>query len=1053
MKLKLYLPLLAVFTLLFATSSTFAQTLVRGSVKSATDGEPLIGATVLVKGTSEGSVTDVDGNFEIRLSDANGTLEVSYTGFASKDVPVGGRSVLDISLDPNSTLLDEVVVISYGQATRAQFTGSASKITSEQIARRPLTSVGQAIVGAAPGVQTNAGLGQPGSSPDVRIRGFGSISSSNDPLYVVDGVPFSASIANLNPDDIENITILKDAASTALYGSRAANGVVMITTKKGARGKTQVNVKYARGYSDRAIPEYDRVNPFEYYPLMWEAYRNSLAYRASNPVPIADANQQATDDIKSLLAYNPFNVSDDAIVGTDGQLNPSARLIYNENDLDWQDKITRQGVRNEVAVSFNGGNETSDFFISLSYLNDKAFLIRSDYDRYTARLNYNNQVLPWLKTGVNIGGTILKSNQASATGGTAFVNPFFFGRNIGPIYPVYAYDPNNPGQYLLDSNGDRQYDFGNLSSLGLPNRPGGAYGGRHIVAETELNQEFFRRNVWTGRTYGEITFLKNFKFTTNVSIDITNRTDQDYDNAVIGDGAPGGRAQKTFQNVTSYNLNQLLNYNKEFGKHNFGLLLGHENYNYIDDNLYGFRSQQVLDGNIELVNFTTTTDLTSEENKYRVEGYFSRLNYDFDNKYFVSFSYRRDGSSKFFKDVRWGDFYSASAAWRLDQEAFLQNVPWLNALKLRASYGETGNDGGISLYAWQPLYSLGYNNAAEAGIIQSSLGNPALEWESNSSFDVGLEFSLLKDRVYGTVEFFHRVSDNLIFDVPLPVSAGILEQTQNIGSMFNQGLELSLGLQPIRSGSFNWSINFNLTTFKNEITKLPQEEIINGTKKLKVGHSIYDYWLREWYGVDSDDGSGLFRADAYVESNTRINASGDTLSISQNNARFHYAGSAIPDFYGSITNTFSYKGLQLSVLVTYQQGGLVYDGTWAGLMSAGNYGAALHKDMLGRWQNAGDITDIPRMDVSQTAAFNAQSDRWLTDASFLNIRNITLTYDLPRSVSNRLNLQNVNIYLSGENIHMFSKRKGMNVEQSFTGVTSNEYVPARVLTTGINITL
>lgn len=1053
MKFKQILICLVTTLLLSSSISALGQTMVRGNVKSQAEGEPLIGVTVLKKGTNTGTVTDENGDYEIQVNGPNEVLIFSYTGFSPTEVTVGNQSTINVSLATQEALLDEVVVVAYGQATRASFTGSASKISSEQIENRPITAIGQAIVGAAPGVQTSSGLGQPGSNPEVRIRGFGSISSSSDPLFVVDGVPFSASISNLNPNDIENITILKDAASTALYGARAANGVVMITTKKGRKGSTQVNVNYSRGFSDRAIPEYDRVDAFEYYPLMWEAYRNSLAYRASNPLSIEAASQQATKDIKGLLAYNPFNVADNDIVRTDGTLNPSAQLIYRAEDLNWQKPIERQGDRNEVQLSISGGQENSDFLISFSYLNDKAFLIRSDYDRYTARLNYNNQVLPWLKAGVNLAGTILKSNQASATGGTAFVNPFFFGRNIGPIYPVYAYDPNNPGQYLLNSNGERQFDFGNLSSLGLPNRPGGAFGGRHVVAETLYDQDFFRRNVWNGRTYGEITFLKDFKFTTNLSVDITNVTNLNYDNNIVGDGAPAGRTAKSFQNITSYNLNQLLNYNKLLGRHNIGVLLGHENYNLVNDNLVGNRSGQILEGNIELINFTTTTNLNSVANKYRVEGYFSRLNYDFDNKYFASLSFRRDGSSKFAKDVRWGNFWSASAAWRLDQEAFLKGVSFINELKLRSSYGETGNDGGISFYAWQPLYELGYNNALEAGIIQSSLGNDKLEWEASKNFDIGIEFALFNDRVHGTAEYFHRVSENLIFDVPLPVSAGILEQTQNIGSMFNAGYEISLGVDPVRTRDFNWDITFNFTTFKNEITKLPQKEIIDGTKKLTVGSSIYDYWLRDWYGVNPSDGAALFRADSYVASNTFVTETGDSVSTSQNNARYHYAGSAIPDFYGSIQNTISYKGIQLSAILTYQIGGLVYDGTYAGLMSSGNYGAALHKDALNRWQKPGDITEVPRMDVSQTGTFNAQSDRWLTDASFLNIRNITLSYRLPQMITNKLHLQNLRIYFAGENIKMFSKRTGMNIEQQFNGVTTNEFVPARTFTTGINITL
>ncbi len=1033
----------------------FSQVKVTGTLLDDQE-SPLIGANVLVKGSQNGTVTDVDGKFSIEAN-LNDVLQFSYIGFTTKEYIVKGAEDLHMVMESSAVGLSDVIVVAYGTVKRASFTGSANTITSEQLGSRPLGNVASAIVGAAPGVQTNAVDGQPGSAPAIRIRGFGSVNASNAPLFVVDGVPFTGNVANINSDDVESISILKDAASTSLYGSRAANGVVMITTKRGKIGTNKVSLKLSKGVSERAIPEYDKVDAFGYYPLLWEGYRNSLAYRASNPIPIATASETATKDIKGLLAYNPFNVADNAIVGTDGKLNPAAALIYKPGDLDWEKFITRQGDRNDASLNISGGQGKMDYLISMGYLDEKSFLIRSDFKRYTGRVNINTQALPWLRTGLNLSGAFIKSNLASSTGGTAFVNPFNFSRNIGSIYPVYAYDPASPGQYLLNGLGQPQYDFGNLSALGLPNRPGGGYGGRHIVAETEMNQEFFNRNAWGARTYAEIAFLKDFKLTTNVTVDASNRTDYDYDNAIIGDGAPGGRSDKQYTNVTSYTINQLLNYGKSFGRHNFDLLVGHENFDYRDDNLRGFRAGQILEGNIELVNFTTTTTSRSEANKYKIESYFSRIMYDLNNKYFATLSYRTDGSSKFSKSRRWGNFWSASAAWKLDQEPFLKNINWINELKLRSSYGVTGNDGVLDvdgltlLYPSQPVYTLGFNNAAEPGIIQNSLGNENLEWESNTNFDVALEFGLFKNKLAGSVEFFNRKSDNLLFQVPLPLSTGIASQIKNIGSMYNRGVELNLNSDIIRLKNFNWNINFNLTSLKNQITKLPQAEIISGTKKLSVGHSLYDYWLRDWYGVDPKDGAGLYVADAFNASNVRVFDNGDSVTISQNNARYHYAGSAIPDFFGSITSTFRYKGLSLSTLLTYQKGGLTYDATYATLMTSGNYGAALHTDLLNRWQKEGDITTVPRMDVSQTAVFGSQSDRYLTDASFVNIRNIELAYTLPVKLTRQLKISNARFFLNAENLKLFSKRKGMNVEESFTGVTSNAFIPARVISGGVNV--
>ena len=1017
------------------------------------DGIGLAGVNIAIKGTSRGTSSDASGNFKISASNSS-SLIVTSVGYANQEIRVGNQSVINIQLVSKTETLDEVVITTFGTAKKANFTGSSAKISAEKLGVRPITNIGQALEGIAPGVTTTSTSGQPGSSPAVRIRGFGSISSSNDPLYVVDGVPYSASIANLNNDDIETITVLKDAASTALYGARAANGVVMVTTKKGAKGKNNINIKYTKGFNTRAMPEYDRVGAAEYYPLMWEANRNSLAYRATNPVALATANATASAGLGAIIGtgYNVFDVPFASLVGTDGKLNPNAKMIYSADDLNWEKAVMRQGVRDEVAANFSGSNGKSDYFLSVSYLNDKGYQIKSDYDRFTARLNVNSQMNDWFKVGANMNTTVTTSNQSTADGGTSFVNPFFFTRGMAPIYPVHAYNPASPGSFLTLENGKRRYDYGNLSSLGLSNRP--QYGGRHVVAETELNENFFRRNILGGRAFAEIAFLKDFKFTNNVGVDITNANSIVFGNPEIGDGAPAGRASNTFDNITSYNLSQLLTYNHSFGKHTVDALLGHENYNLVSNTLDGSRSQQILDGNYELINFTTTTNLTSQYDIRRVEGFFSRLNYDFDSKYFLSVSARRDGSSKFYTDKRWGTFYSASAAWRLDQEDFIKELPFIDNLKLRSSWGQTGNDGGISNYAWQPLYALGWNNALEPGILQSSLGSKTLEWETNTAFDVALEFGLFKNRISGTIEYFDRQSTNLIFAVPLPLSVGIGSETRNIGSMYNKGVELQLSADLIRTKDFTWNVDLNATRLENKITKMPIEskEIIDGTKKLKEGSSLYDYWLREYKGVNPETGVAEYRAISYVASNSRITANGDTLTNNIANARFWYNGTSIPDLTGSVNTSLRYKGFSLSALMVYQLGGKVYDGAYASLMGAG-YHNAKHTDILKRWQNPGDVTEVPRMDVARTADFDAASDRWLIDASFLNIRTITLSYNIPRNISSKLKINNGQVYLSGENFLMLSRRSGMNVQQNFGGTTSNVYSPAKSLVLGISFSL
>jgi TonB-linked SusC/RagA family outer membrane protein len=1053
------------FTLLILLLTNFtvqAQTKVSGLVRSSDDNEPLIGVTVAVKGKNSGAVTGVDGTFNLMADPAKDVLVFNYTGYATQELALGGVTDVSVVLATSSEFLNEVIVVAFGESTREKFTGSAATVGADQIARRPITNLAQAIAGAGSGVQATFGSGQPGAAPDIRIRGFGSISSGSDPLYVVDGIPFAGDISNISPDDIESISVLKDAASTSLYGSRAANGVVMVTTKKGQKGRSSITLKYTQGNSQRGLPEYDRVEIADYYPLMWEAYRNSLMSRATNPLSREAASADASRNIVSLLGYNAYNVPAAELVGTDGRLNSNAQVIFKPEDLNWETPLMRQGVRNEVNLSFQGGDGKTDYFASFGYLNDKGFLIRSDFKRYNARVQINNTLKPWLKTNTNLSYTNVFSNISDAGTGnnTAFVNPFFFSRNMGPIYPVYAYDPRNPGQYLLDANGNRQYDFGNLNALGLPNRP--QYGGRHAIAETELNQNFFRRNFFSGRTFVEASFLKDFRFRASVGADYTNRSNNTYGNPVVGDGAPAGRATNELNNTISLNLGQQLIYKKVVGAHTFDALLGHENFRYQYSELTGSRSQQILEGNIELGNFTTTTNLNSFADNYRTEGYFSRINYDYDDRYFVTASARRDGTSKFAKDSRWGNFFGASAAWLVTNESFMKGNKLFTYLKLRSSYGQTGNDGflstaagnGISFYAWQPRYNLGFNNAGEPGIIQGSLGNLLLEWETNTQMDAALEFGILKDRISGTFEFFNRASSNLLFDVPLPLSTGNTTQTRNIGSMYNRGYEMELRLVPVKTKSFSWAITLNATTFKNRITKMPAEtpEVIDGTKKLRVGTSIYDYWLRDWYGVNPANGDGEYRATALVATNTRITETGDTVTTSQNNARFAYHGSAIPDLVGAFTNEISYKGFTLSAQFIYQVGGKIYEGSYAALMASAGYGAAKHVDILKRWQNPGDITSVPRADVARSVDFNAASSRWLIDGSSINLRNINLSYTLPSKFAKRMRIENLQVYASGENLALWNRRKGMNVFGNFNGVTGNTYSFYRNFVGGLSLT-
>lgn len=1083
--------LLKLFLILFTLSGTVsAQTrTVTGRVTGKDDGQPLPGVSVIIKGTKTGTQTDPNGRFSVSIPSNNATLVFSFLGYSTQEVAATGN--VNIALVPVQNQLNEVVIsVPYGTAKRETFVGSAATISAKDLTNRPVTNPLSALAGVAPGVQVNPASGQPGGAPTIRVRGFGSINSSNDPLIIVDGVQYQGALNNINPEDIDNISVLKDASSTALYGAKAANGVIIVTTKRGRKGNSQFNVKATQGVIYRGVPEYDRVDAYQYYPLEWTGYRNSLVYAASNPLSIADAsiiasglgtrnaaNQQVFNgrnylDISQTLgaltvggvytqSNNPFNVPSTQIVDINGKINPAAQLRY--NDLDWLKETLRTSDRKDYNLSYSGGTDKTDYYTSVGYVKEKGFAKKSDFDRITARLNVNTQATKWLKTGVNMSGTVSETNNTTSgiNSSTSYINPFFFSRNISPVYNVYAHDPVT-GANLYDALGNKIYDTGGLGNLGVPLRASGASPGRHILQEILLNDNSFKRNLFSTRAYGEISFLKYFKFTTNLSADYSNTYTSSYQNQVVGDGAPGGRSSRTASFITTYNLNQLLNYSQTFDKHTVSVLAGHENYSRLIDVLDGSRNTQLLAGNTELVNFTTTSNLTSYKNRDRSEGYFSQLNYDYDQKYLFSASVRRDATSRFATNVRWGTFGSVGAGWRIDREGFLRDVAWIDLLKIRSSYGTVGNyltqdsNNDPTYYPYQSVYDIN-NNALQPGFSQNTVvGNPNLKWEVNKTLDVGLEFSLFKNRLSGSVEYYDRKSSNLLFLVPQPLSSGIASQYQNIGTMYNKGVEVNLSGEPVRVKNFTWNVDFNASTIKNRITKMPdgQPEIVIGTQKLAVGHSIYDFYLRQYAGVDPSDGSALYIPnDGATGTNIRtINGIDYTTSIT--NAKLDYNGtSSIPDVYGALTNTFSYKGLSLSVLVNYQLGGKIYDSNYASLMSIASFGSALHKDILNSWMNPGDVTDIPRIDQGNSTNLYAASSRWLTSASYLYFRNATLNYSLPNKFVSKLAVKNARVYVSGENLFLISGRKGMDPTQNFNGTVTNGYVPQRIISLGLNFSL
>lgn len=1035
--------------LVMGSMTLHAQTRqVSGTVISTEDGQPIPGVSIYAKGTTVGTTSNVDGEYTLDVPPDATTIVFSFIGMVTLELPITS-DVIDASLESDVLGLEEVMVVAYGVVRKESLTGSASVIDSKKLEARSLSSLGQILTGSTTGVQTTAGSGQPGSSPSIRIRGVGTLNTSADPLIVMDGSQYSGSLSSINPTDIESITILKDASSTALYGSRAANGVIIITSKSGKKGGESMNISFKAqgGLITQALPYTPSVDAFDYYELQAEAFGQSRFHSGNSPT-IADGRSYAYTNIYSQLRYNPFvGTPNDQIVGTDGLINPSATIGF--PDLDWYEPAKQTGYRQNYDLNISGGSNNLSYYYSLGYLDERGYTIKSDFNRVNTRLNVDYSVKKWLQIGANMSASMVKSDIGTSNSAT-YANPFRNARMTAPIYPVYLVDQAT-GDYILDGAGEKQYDDGGLHSRPINQ-------GRHTIAELNWNSDDFKRNNLSNRVFATFTILDGLTATFNASVDVQNYQYKGYENPKIGDGAPTARMDESRYTRTSTNFNQLINYEKTFNEvHSFSALIGHEAYERVYTSQRGFKNQFIVTGIYELNNFVNTSTNTSYTTTKAVEGYFGRLKYNYDNKYYIEGSYRRDGSSSFHKDVRWGNFYSVGGSWRISQEEFLSSLAWVDNLKLRASYGQVGND---NISGYQALYGT-RPNASHPGIRWESVGNEALTWEVNTTFDVALDFSLF-NRLNGSVEYYHRKSDDLLYSMPLPISMGLLSQPRNIASMFNSGLEINLSGDIVRTNDFRWNLNLMGSTLTNEITSIP-EPFVNGSKKWSEGHSIYDFWLRKFYDIDPDDGATRFHVwDDILDDDTGEvigtelaydEVTGEpVLTKDRNDANYGYVGaSAFPDLQGSILNTFTYKGFTLSALLTYSLGGQMLDGIYQGMLGAVP-GESFHPDVMNSWRNPGDISDFPRLQYSNPNLY-ATSDYFLISSDYLNIRNITISYDVPQQLLNSWGVNGLSVFVTGENLYMFTARESLNPTYNFSGGSSvYAYQPSKSIILGLNLT-
>ena len=1041
---------LTLCTALVASSMAMAQNrTVKGKITDA-NGNPIIGATVKVEGSNVGAVTAGDGQFSISVP-ANSKLNITYIGYKPQTVQVKNRTNLVIVIEEDNEQLGEVTVVAYGTKRKQDVVGSVTNVNKNIIANAQSSSVSSALEGAVAGVQVLSGSGQPGSDAAIYVRGIGSMSASNAALIVVDGVPFNGKLSDINPQDIQSISVSKDAVSNSLYGSRAAGGVVMVTTKSGSKEKVAINFRGTWGVSNRAYKDYDMAtDQSEFYRLTWYGIRNTEWAAGKS---LAEAAETASSSLLGELGnYNAYIVPEgEYLVNTDGTFNKNAKLRYNDS---FADALFKSAFRQEYTISASGGNDRTNFYLSAGYLDNQSYVIGSSYERYTMRANVSSQLKSWLKVGTNIAYSQTKSNGVQERSGTAS-NPFETARGWAPIFPVHAYDAQ--GNMKRDENGKPIYDAGTGQTDGTESRPTAQNQNIICSMNEDINENIYN-NIST-RSFIEVKLPLNFKFVTNYAYDFTNVTSNSFMTPTIGDGASfNGRGTRASGTDMTSNFNQILSYENVFDEdHNFSAKLGHEYYTYKTTYLEGQKTNFFDPYNSELYNGGQIQSLTSNSVTHNIEGYFAMADYNYAHKYYLSAAFRRDGTSRFLD--RWGNFWSVGAGWRISSEKFMESTKsWLNDLKLRASYGTQGNE------AILPGYSYGYTpyvdqydvtwDGSKLGYAVAFYGNKDLSWETQKTFDLGLDFRFL-DRIYGNIDFFTRRTDDMLFQRPLATSSGRPYNWENIGAMRNNGIEFELNADIIKNKDMKWTVTLLGSHYSNKVLTLPEENredgIVSGVFKLMENKSRYEYFTYKYAGMD-EKGNPMWYKD---EKDENGNVTGQTTTGQYTEATKYWLGKqALPDFNGGLNTSFSYKGFDVNIATAFQLGGWAYDSQYLSGMSVSYY-VGHNRDMWDTWNPETGKGKYPIWNANNSSnSYTQTSDAHLISASYFSIRNITLGYTLPSSLMKRWGIGSIRVFATGDNLALFSKRQGFDPRVSMSGGNSSYggYSPMRTITGGINIT-
>lgn len=1026
---------------------------------------PISGASISLRGTSRVTSSDSNGKFSLSNVDENSILIISYMGYVTQEIKVGAQRQLTINMVSSSEDLDEVVVVAYGTAKKSTFTGSASVIKSEQIEKISGSGFAEALQGLSAGVNVTNNEGNPGGDTRIQIRGISSMSGSSNPLYVVDGMPYDGQLNSIGQSDIESITVLKDAAASSLYGSRAANGVVVITTKRGKSEKPQINFRSALGTADNAVVNPTKADPYEQLLNTWEGMYNDQHYKyglnssAAGDWASANLLGKLLKAVKNSAGQNsyvsPFQHINEDYVLHDGNgnayINPNLKIVWDESDYDFYGAVFSRKLRQDYGIDLSGtSNEgKTNYFLSAGYLDDNGFANRQYFKRYNFRANVSSKINDWLQVGGNLSYSNSRQNLSGASRALVFTStmqsPWL--RNIDNTDWVYS-----------EKTGERMYDYGTYTNN---------FFGIHTLTNggdywDNSNDESFSNNMRhmiSSRFFADVNLPFNVKYRTSLSIDNNITKTFGYGSAVHGGSqlAPygltvmtsGGNASRSNSDNKSVTFNNILTWEESIGRNNLSLMAGQESYsrNFYYDYGYGEGIMQI--GQYELGSTTRNWSNNSYRDRYALLSFFGKADYNYDNKYFLSGSVRRDGSSRFSEDNRWGNFYSGGVSWRISKENFLQDVSWLDNLSFRSSYGTTGNDklitrnasgipGGEILYAYQGVYTSD-DLYTVPGLRPSAIATPGLKWERNKQFNAAFDFALFK-RLTGTIEYYSRDSEDLLFYKALPLSAqagAAVGQNTNLGNLKNSGFEFSLGVDVLRDTEFKWKVDGNLSTLKNEITYLPGGEFTyeNRTAGYKVaeGKSLFEFYMAKNAGVNPETGNMQYYKKG---DNGEWTITEDFSEITS--ADYQYVGSALPKVYGALTNSFNYKGLDFSFMLYYSLGAKMFDYAYMERVTLRG-GVGVIQDLVeDRWKKPGDVALLPKWSNDDYTNTRRSTDYFVFDNDFLRLRNVSLGYTVPKAMLTKLGVSNVRLFVSGDNLLTFGKAQKRYTDPE-TGLSGNNY--------------